>query len=569
VKSNIRVSITGYFSAISIIFILYLALFSVLGIAHAQTPSVGDLTIRGDIEAAPDEPGKVAVSAIVSVIDTQGQPIKDLSQDSITIIQDGKPIEGPLSLTPAQQPGRVILIIDRTADMVRLEEDNTRAIEMSRSAIEAFLENHLIPEDQIAMFIVDDEINEIQDFLVMDPVNEIVTINNLRTNLTYDEVESSNPCLLYEAVDEAINQAEEITEQQTAVLVFTDQETDECSADLKNAPIDRAKEHNIPLYLANFEGSTDTVRLSAGTYLTSSTSIELEDWFNNLESQLRDHYKLSYSTDVPTGEYPIIIQASEGSEPARAEGRVFIEQPNLAPTPTIPPPTPTITPQPPTPVATEPPLEVPDTSNSSWTDDFIPLFASLVGIVVFGVIAFTFIRNGLRGAGATQNTNQLDPVMKTMVRRKKSGISTLLNAETTLATQLVILEGPEELKSNSSFVITHAETTIGRLPKPEKDNYLALYDQTVSREHAEILFDHNNREQGYMIRDISSEGNYVMINGVSIQKYRPITLRPGDIIEIGDVVLQFEALAPGSINPQPPPYDRAKRNYEEQTKELE
>jgi hypothetical protein len=74
--------------------------------------------------------------------------------------------------------------------------------------------------------------------------------------------------------------------------------------------------------------------------------------------------------------------------------------------------------------------------------------------------------------------------------------------------------------------------SIGR----EDDNDLRLDDATVHRHHAVL---HRNSEAQYLIRELSGRGgNGVKVNGRRVDE---VALTDGDRIEIGAVVLRFEA----------------------------
>jgi pSer/pThr/pTyr-binding forkhead associated (FHA) protein len=65
-----------------------------------------------------------------------------------------------------------------------------------------------------------------------------------------------------------------------------------------------------------------------------------------------------------------------------------------------------------------------------------------------------------------------------------------------------------------------------------KDNDIVLTNSSVSLNHAEI---HRRREGGYYLVDLAST-NGVFVNG---EKAGNVTLKSGDVIELGEVSLQF------------------------------
>ena len=83
-------------------------------------------------------------------------------------------------------------------------------------------------------------------------------------------------------------------------------------------------------------------------------------------------------------------------------------------------------------------------------------------------------------------------------------------------------------ESGTRLTITDG-ATIGRLP----ESTVHLNNAKVSRTHANIRFD----ADGYVLIDNGST-NGTRVNGVPIEHHR---LRDGDVIEIGEVPLRFEA----------------------------
>ena len=80
-----------------------------------------------------------------------------------------------------------------------------------------------------------------------------------------------------------------------------------------------------------------------------------------------------------------------------------------------------------------------------------------------------------------------------------------------------------------------AEITIGR----GSDNTLWLEDQgkVVSRHHARIVFQEND----YFISDLGSR-NATLINGSKIMANLRYRLSEGDVIRIGDYLLEYHAI---------------------------
>ena len=98
-------------------------------------------------------------------------------------------------------------------------------------------------------------------------------------------------------------------------------------------------------------------------------------------------------------------------------------------------------------------------------------------------------------------------------------------AKTPTQPRLLFLTGP---CAKTLFPLVLQKTIIGRLPS----SHLAIDDATVSRVHAQLVLE----LMGVFVEDLSSlQGTWV--NG--IWTHRKL-LEPGDLIAIGDIVLEFQ-----------------------------
>jgi hypothetical protein len=77
------------------------------------------------------------------------------------------------------------------------------------------------------------------------------------------------------------------------------------------------------------------------------------------------------------------------------------------------------------------------------------------------------------------------------------------------------------------FTLGVTSTSIGRAP----ENAIQLIDESVSRQHAEIVLD----ADGYLLRDLGS-GNGTYVNGERISEYHIIN---GDVVQIGTATFVF------------------------------
>lgn len=111
-------------------------------------------------------------------------------------------------------------------------------------------------------------------------------------------------------------------------------------------------------------------------------------------------------------------------------------------------------------------------------------------------------------------------------------------------TSLVTAKTPLETFPVASLFITHGQMAGMEIPLSREtffigrsqNNNLVLGDKSVSRKHAVI----NALEGEYVISDLASlKGTYV--NG---KKIKEVTLRPGDVVNIGESRMQFRLITP-------------------------
>jgi len=95
------------------------------------------------------------------------------------------------------------------------------------------------------------------------------------------------------------------------------------------------------------------------------------------------------------------------------------------------------------------------------------------------------------------------------------------------AAKLVVTAG-QELVSPPEFMLTQAETKIGRNTAKEPGNDIAVQDKEVSRAHARIT----RRNQQYFIQDLNSTMG-TQINGIKLQPSQETALKHNDEITVG------------------------------------
>jgi diguanylate cyclase (GGDEF)-like protein len=88
------------------------------------------------------------------------------------------------------------------------------------------------------------------------------------------------------------------------------------------------------------------------------------------------------------------------------------------------------------------------------------------------------------------------------------------------------------------FVLDYNNMVIGRQP----DCDICIVDDSISRSHAEISKDHENK---YTATDLDST-NGIYLNNIRINPKESVTLIDGDLLKVGNTILKF--IAEGSID---------------------
>ena len=178
---------------------------------QAQSPKPADVSINY-IESAGNNDGTATISAYVSVVDSSGQPLTDLTADSFSLLENGTPVEIS-SAQITQDPIALVLAIDTSGSMAEPTPSGQLAIELAKQSAVSFIAK-LAPEDQVAVFSFSDEVVPLQD-LDIDHNAAINAVNQL----TYKDFGAT---CLYDAAVEAVQKGSEVAQGRRAVILLTD-----------------------------------------------------------------------------------------------------------------------------------------------------------------------------------------------------------------------------------------------------------------------------------------------------------------------------------------------------------
>lgn len=267
--------------------------------------------IAHSISAEPIE-GQVAynVQVFLSVLESEGTPVKDLDLGSFSLSEDSQPVTLE-SVTPVTNEAiSVILVMDASGSM------SGQAIIDARNAASGFLER-MGSDDQSAVISFNDTVTTQSTFS-----NNHQASSNAIQQIT--AVNLAGTCL-YDAAYQAVELASTTPPGRRAIILFTDgvDETakgDRCSYHIIDDVINLSKSTGTPIFTLGMGNSIDEKELqrmaanTGGTFLASRNSTELDAVFTKLYEQLNNQYILSYISKGAPGPHSLTVAVDYRSQ---------------------------------------------------------------------------------------------------------------------------------------------------------------------------------------------------------------------------------------------------------------
>ncbi len=294
----------------SLVPLLLLALVT-LPPARAQTGA--PLLSITHMAAQPEDTGEVRVSALVSVLDEAGQPVNGLTAAEFSVSENNTPLEAQqLTVSRADEPLTVALLIDTSSGMAKPGPDRVRAIDAAKDAAIAFIER-LDDDDQVAVYEFNERASQVQDFTY----DHNLAIDQGVVKL--DAREAAGVCLndaLLQLLDQLAAQPDT---PRAIVAIGGAPGGDGCGGAAVDDVLASATTvgNAVPLFSAVF-GKTlppdDLLRLgqrSGGRSLLGEDSTSLAQNVASISEQLHSQYQLSYPTRAAPGLATVIIFENE------------------------------------------------------------------------------------------------------------------------------------------------------------------------------------------------------------------------------------------------------------------
>lgn len=274
------------------------------------------------IESQPKE-GQFAydVTATFSLLDSAGNPIKDLDISGLTLSEDGQAVLPESLEVVTDQPIYISLLLDTSGSMTGSK------IEAARAAASQFV-NGLNAGDRLSLTSFNDEILQLSDFST-----DHASTKNLISSIN---AKSDGGTCLYDAAYEAVQKIAALPYGRRAVILLTDGKDETlaggpCSKLTIDDVIGLASEGNIrvPIFTIALGNSVDEAgltrlaTLTGGRFDKSQDASQLEGLFARLLDLLQSQYILHYTSNAAPGSHNLVMSVDYLNESA-TDTRGFI-----------------------------------------------------------------------------------------------------------------------------------------------------------------------------------------------------------------------------------------------------
>lgn len=265
-------------------------------------------TVIHYVEGVPSEE-KIAydVTAYVSVADSTGNPIKDLTADAFTLAEDSQQVTILSADLAPDAPINLVLLLDTSGTMTG------PGITAAKNAASNFIAG-LGRDDRVALVTFNDTIKTHIDFTTDHQA--------ARQELNLVDATSGAGTCLYDAAFQAVQMTATVPSGRRAVILFTDgvDETPsgkQCSVHDADDVIDIANESGTrtPLYTLGMGKKVDQKILqqlaqdTGGRFFFSPDANQLDAIFIRLSDTLRSQYAIKYQSVAGPGSHTLAVTA--------------------------------------------------------------------------------------------------------------------------------------------------------------------------------------------------------------------------------------------------------------------
>lgn len=259
------------------------------------------------VEGLPAEDQEAyQVRAYISVLDENGNSVKDLEIEDVSVTEDSQTIQVDTLALAGTEPVNIVLVLNTGQRM------GAPAIEAMKTAAMSFVSS-LDVNDPVALLTYNDEIETALDFTTdhQDVQGEIGRLS---------AVPGSGACL-YDAIYQAIQMTASINSGQRAIVILTNGEDATlagatCSSmtveDVINAASDGGM--RVPVYTVGLGNQVDEQELeriallTGGRYHYAEDNDALDPLFLRIATQFDAHYILTYTSYAPAGDHTLAVK---------------------------------------------------------------------------------------------------------------------------------------------------------------------------------------------------------------------------------------------------------------------
>ncbi len=300
--------------------------------ALAQSP-VNSLAITY-LEAAAEPGGEVRVTGLVSVLDEAGQPVPGLAAGDFLVTENGAPIlADALTVGPAGQPVKVLLLLDTSKPMARPAPNGVRAIDSAKDGAIQFIEA-LGDGDEVAVYTYNSGLSLSQDFTA----DHNLAIDRGVVGLDVSEAE---PACLYDALQQILDSPGGQPEGRRLIVIVTGSPAgaaEACGGASREEVLQAATiaGSQMPIFSIGYGGVDQEdlallARVTGGQSLIGEDAGSLPGLLAQVGTQLKQQYEISYTTALPAGLAKISIQEQASRQ---ADSRQVFIPAAIEPTPT-------------------------------------------------------------------------------------------------------------------------------------------------------------------------------------------------------------------------------------------
>lgn len=246
------------------------------------------------------------VQVFLSLIDSNGNPIKNLTEEDISVIEDSRKIQISSVRLASDEPVNLVLVFDTSGSM------SGTGIEEARQAAKNFI-NNLGPQDRVAIISFNETITPIIDFTS--------DLQAAIQQLDLIEAERNSGTCLYNAAYQAAQIAATLPSGRRAIVLLTDgvDETFQggtCSTFTVDDVIDYASGGitRVPLFTLGVGSQIDEqvlqrmAALTGGRYLHAPMTSQLGALFQRLSDLLKSQYVVEYESTAAPGAHSIVVE---------------------------------------------------------------------------------------------------------------------------------------------------------------------------------------------------------------------------------------------------------------------